>query len=212
MAFASEEVMTTKKRRERDRERMRRRILDAAKQLFVKEGFDNVSLRRIASTIEYSPAAIYRYFKNKREILSVLREEGFRSFVEAQEKRADTITDPLERLKAGGRGYIKFALTQPENFHLMFCTKCDEVDLEGDHAESSLESYNLFRQSVKECVALGHFGDVDVDTVVFSLWAGVHGLSHLINTGRVDVLAGDLELDPLMDRILGFQLRPGVKK
>ncbi len=57
--------MSTKNRREREREKMRRRILDAAKDLFVKEGFENVSMRRIAGVIEYSPGAIYRYFKNK---------------------------------------------------------------------------------------------------------------------------------------------------
>ncbi len=188
---------------------MRRRILDAAKQLFVKEGFDNVSIRRIAGAIEYSPAAIYRYFRNKREMLSVLRDEGFKQFVETQKERAGSIADPLERLRIGGRGYIRFALNEPEYFHLMFCTKCDEVDLEGKLAVSSMESYHLFRQSVEECVELNCFGDIDADTVVFSLWSGVHGLAHLINTGRVNVLVNDLDLDPLIDRILGFQLRPG---
>jgi len=208
--FANEGFMSSQTRRERDREKMRRRILDAAKQLFAREGFDNVSLRRIASAIEYSPAAIYRYFKNKREILSVLRDEGFQHFVSAQKQRACTIADPLERLRIGGKEYIRFALAETEYFHLMFCTRCDEVDLEGELAVSSMESYHLFRQSVQECVDLGHFGDLDVDTVVFSIWSGVHGLSHLINTGRVDVLIGNVDLDPLLDRILGFLVRPAV--
>lgn len=191
---------------------MRRRILDAAKQLFVKEGFDNVSIRRIAAAIDYSPAAIYRYFKNKREMLSVLRDEGFKRFVEAQKSREGNIADPLARLRAGGTGYVRFALTEPDYFHLMFCSDCEEVDLEGALAESSMESYNLFRQSVQECVEAGYFGDVEVDTVVFSLWSGVHGLAHLINTGRIDVLAGGVDLDPLVSRIQDFQLRTFVNK
>lgn len=187
---------------------MRRKILDAARQLFVKEGFDNVSMRRIASAIEYSPAAIYRYFKNKREILSTLREEGFQQFVTGQRERLATYSDPIERLKVGGRGYVRFAVEQPDYFELMFCTDCTEVDLEGAHSESSMESYHLFRQTVEECLETGLFGDVDLESAVFSLWASAHGLAHLIKTGRVSVMTGGVDLDNLIDGILAFNLRP----
>ena len=204
--------MSTQERRERDKEKMRRRILDAAKQLFAKDGFDNVSLRSIASAIEYSPAALYRYFKNKREILSVLRNEGFELYVERQHERTGKFPDPIERLKEGGKGYIQFAMTDPEYFKLMFCTNCEQVALHGKWAESSTLSYCYFRSNVEECIALGHFGDVDLDTVVFSLWSGVHGLAHLITTGQVSALNEEVDLDPLLDRILGFFMRPGVEK
>lgn len=200
--------MPTKNRRERDRARMRRRILDAAKLLFVKEGFDNVSMRRIASAIEYSPAAIYRYFKNKRDILTALREEGFEQFVVGQRERLAAYSDPMERLKVGGRGYVKFAIAQPDYFELMFCTDCRDVDLENSSAQHSMDSYHLFRQTVEECLETGHFGDVDAETAVFSLWASAHGLAHLIKTGRVALMSGDMDMDNLIDSILQFNLRP----
>lgn len=203
--------MSTKTRRERDKEKMRRRILDAAKQLFVKEGFNNVSMRRIASKIEYSPAAIYRYFKNKREIISVLREEGFARYVERQKAGFETYPDPMERLRVGGRGYIRFAMAEPEYYHLMFCTNCNEVDLKGEWAASSIASYSNFRSTVGECIETGYFGDVDLDTVVFALWSGVHGFAHLMSTGQVDILSDDIDIDGLLDRILGFWMRPGEK-
>lgn len=123
--------MSTRKRRERDREAMRRRILDAAKQLFLREGFDNVSMRRIASRIEYSPAALYRYFKNKREILSVLREEGFVRLVAQQEASRQACPDPLERLRTGMTKYIRFALAEPDRYQLMFSFDCGQVDMQG---------------------------------------------------------------------------------
>ena len=190
---------------------MRRRILDAAKLLFAKQGFDNVSMRGIAAAIEYSPAALYRYFRNKREILSVLRNEGFRRFVLGQQERLEAIADPIERLRRGGRGYIQFALQEPEYFHLMFSTSCLEVEMEGDCADYSMKSYEIFYQNVKECVESGHFGPVDVETAVFSLWSCMHGLAHLINSGRVGVLAGTLDLDNLIDNIQAFNMRPGTK-
>src|SRR5215471_6033426 len=70
--------MGVKERQERDREAVRRSILDAARALFVSEGYQNVSIRKIAERIEYSPAAIYGYFPSKDDIFFELAEEGFR--------------------------------------------------------------------------------------------------------------------------------------
>lgn len=203
--------MSTKNRRERDREAMRRRILDAAKRLFAKEGFDNVSMRLIGAAIEYSPAAIYRYFKNKREILSALRDEGFERFGANQRDRMMHYPDPIERLRAGGIGYVQFALSEPDYFQLMFCTNCEQVDLEGEMASNSVSSYHAYRSTIEECVESGYFGDIDIDTVTFAMWSGVHGLAHLLTSGQIEVLADNIEIDPLVDRILGFFLRPGTR-
>ena len=205
--------MTVRNRRERDKEKMRRSILDAAKHLFVKEGVDNVTLRRIASKIEYSPAAIYRYFKNKKEILSVLREEGFARYVERQRVGIETIPDPLERLREGGRQYVRFALREPEYYYLMFSTNCDQVELDGEWAASSMISFNNFRSTVQDCVSSGYFGDVDVDTLVFGHWSSVHGLAHLISSGQVSALMGGfLDVDTLTDNLLEFWMRPVVNR
>ncbi|MFH1914503.1 MAG: TetR/AcrR family transcriptional regulator [Pseudomonadota bacterium] len=201
--------MSRKARRERDRGRMRRLILDAARQLFVREGFDNVSMRRIAGAIDYSPAAIYRYFSNKREILSTLRAEGFDRYVAGQRARVREYPDLLTRLHVEGAAYLRFAMEEPEYYHLMFCTDCSEVDLEGELAASSLESHNLFQETVEQAVSAGLFGKADVDVVAFSLWSGVHGLAQLIRSGRVAVLAGEVDVETLVSGIMDFMLRPG---
>ena len=70
--------MGVKERQEREREAVSRAILDAARELFVAEGYHNVSIRKIAERIEYSPAAIYSYFPSKDDIFFALAEEGFR--------------------------------------------------------------------------------------------------------------------------------------
>lgn len=201
--------MSTGKRRERDREAMRRRILDAAKQLFVREGFDNVSMRRIASRIEYSPAALYRYFKNKREILSVLREEGFVRLVAQQEASRQACPDPLERLRTGMAKYIRFALAEPDHYQLMFSFDCGQVDMQGEWAASSIRSFRNFRATVAECVGTGRFGEVDVTALVFGLWSQLHGLVHLMATGQVAALSEGADFDRLVAEIIEFSLRPG---
>lgn len=204
--------MTIKRRRERDRERMRRRILDAAKTLFGKERYENVSIRSIAAAIDYSPAAIYRYFKNKKEIFSILRDEGFQRFVVGQKQRVEEYADPVERMRIGARSFVQFALAEPEYYRLMFRAKCDEVHLDGEWCINSMDSFNIFRNNIKECINNGHFGDVDVDTATFTVWANLQGIVHLIHSGRASAMFSGLDLDQLVESAIGFQLRSGNKK
>src|SRR4029077_15016427 len=96
--------MGIKERQERDREAVRRSILDAARELFVSEGYRNVSIRKIAEKIEYSPAAIYGYFPSRDDIFYALAEEGFRLLHSADNGAALTAglagAEPLERIRA----------------------------------------------------------------------------------------------------------------
>jgi AcrR family transcriptional regulator len=115
--------MGIKERQERDREAVRRGILDAARDLFVAEGYDNVSIRKIAERIEYSPAAIYSYFPSKDDIFFELAEEGFRLLGdprqgEAQERLHDL--GPLARVRAVFWRLYEFSREHPEYFALMY--------------------------------------------------------------------------------------------
>ena len=117
-------VMGIKERQERDREAVRRAILDAARELFVSEGYGNVSIRKIAERIEYSPAALYGYFPCKDDIFFALAEEGFRllyhrddaaAFDEALSKLS-----PLDHLRAIFWRLYEFSREHPQYFELMF--------------------------------------------------------------------------------------------
>ncbi|WP_147819563.1 TetR/AcrR family transcriptional regulator [Salidesulfovibrio onnuriiensis] len=198
--------MATSKRVSKEQERKRRLILEAAKRLFAKEGFDNVSMRRIAAEADYSPAAIYRYFRSKREILSHLRNQGFAEFSSNRAYLEESLS-PEELLREAGRSYIRFAMNNPDDFHLMFCTSCREVDLEGELAGASLESYRRFRSMVGRVVESGYFGDADEEAVAFGLWAGVQGLASLITSGRAQIFS-ESDVDDLMERVLRFLRRP----
>ncbi|KAB1440866.1 TetR/AcrR family transcriptional regulator [Pseudodesulfovibrio senegalensis] len=195
-------------RKEQEREHKRRLILDAAKGLFIRQGFDNVSMRGIAAAAGYSPAAIYRYFPGKRAILSHLRNEGFREF-HAGQLAQEGAQKPEEMLRRAGRNYLRFAMENPDDFHLMFCTSCEEVDLEGELAEESMQSYHHFRNRMAQVVRSGYFGDVDEEAVVFGLWSGVHGLASLAVSGRLGVFS-DSDLDTLLEKTLRFLRRPGT--
>ena len=106
-------------RKEREKTERRQAILDAAQHLFLEEGFEKVSMRNIAEAIEYSPATIYLYFKDKNELLFALQNQAFGQLAQAFES-VFTVAQPLERLSAVGHKYLEFAFEHPELFELMF--------------------------------------------------------------------------------------------
>src|SRR5436190_9811034 len=111
--------MGIKERQERDREAVARAILDAARELFVTDGYQEVSIRKIADRIEYSPAAIYSYFGSKDDIFFALAEEGFRLlFSYAQDTPPSD--DPGDTLRWMFWRYYAFSKEHPEYFALMF--------------------------------------------------------------------------------------------
>ena len=113
--------MGLKERQERDREAVSRSILDAARELFVTHGYQEVSIRKIAEKIEYSPAAIYSYFPSKDDIFFALAEEGFRLlFSYGASPRAAAEGDPLDAIRAMFWRYFEFSKEHPEYFALMF--------------------------------------------------------------------------------------------
>jgi AcrR family transcriptional regulator len=111
-------VLGVKERHEREREAVARSILDAARDLFVAEGYHNVSIRKIAERIEYSPAAIYSYFPSKDDIFFALAEEGFHILfapaVEPDER------DIMTALRGAFWRVYEFSKSHPEYFALMF--------------------------------------------------------------------------------------------
>ena len=113
--------MGLKERQERDREAVSRSILDAARELFVTHGYQEVSIRKIAEKIEYSPAAIYSYFPSKDDIFFALAEEGFRLlFSYGASPRAADALDPMDAIRAMFWRYYEFSKEHREYFALMF--------------------------------------------------------------------------------------------
>src|SRR5579864_8216745 len=114
--------MGIKERQERDREAVQRAILDAARDLFVAEGYQNVSIRKIAERIEYSPAAIYGYFPSKDDIFFALAEEGFRLLyrIVQKEDSASRTRAPIARVREIFWHLYEFSREHPEYFALMF--------------------------------------------------------------------------------------------
>jgi AcrR family transcriptional regulator len=172
--------MTIAARKQREKEEMKTLILKEAMKLFLEEGFGNVSLRRIAEKIEYSPATIYLYFKDKDEILCALHTEGFTELFRRQQAIPAT-KDPLQRLRKHGEVYIKFALENPEYYNLMFIMRSPvrKFQNEGEEWNVGMRSYEFFKKDVEAAIKAGVFESADPGLATFALWSLAHGIVSL---------------------------------
>lgn len=170
-------------RREREKQELREQILDAARELFAQYGYDAVTMRRIAEAIEYSPTALYLYFKDKDDLLRELCATDFRHLARHFQEIA-AIADPVERLRQTGMAYVEFALSHPNHYRLMFMTPepvppSEEVLAKKGNPEE--DAYAFLRSIVQDCIRQEKFRPelTDVEAVSQVLWAGVHGLVSL---------------------------------
>ena len=176
--------MGTLERRERERQELRTRILDAARELFAEEGYDAVTMRRIADRIEYSPTAIYFHFRDKHALMRELCDEDFGALAHEFQKIA-TIADPIERLRKSGQAYVAFALSHRNHYRLMFMTthpeqiKPEDSRLKRGNPEE--DAYAFLKGTIDEAIAAGRLRPElsDADLVSQMVWAGIHGVVSL---------------------------------
>jgi AcrR family transcriptional regulator len=176
--------MGVKQRREREKSETRDKILDAARELFVTEGYEGVSMRRVAEKIEYSPTAIYVYFADKNELFHELCRQDFARLQEVMQSR-EMSADPIERLRQIGRSYIQFGVRFPNHYVFMFMTphlpqEPDEEDRE-IMGNPEKDAYAMLKAAVQEAINAGCFRNEvqDAELVSQTLWASVHGVISL---------------------------------
>jgi AcrR family transcriptional regulator len=195
--------MGIKERQHRDREAVRRAILDAARELFVAEGFQNVSIRKIAERIEYSPAAIYGYFPSKDDIFFSLAEEGFRLLGDPASVRSDPAlknAPPLDRIRAVFWRVYEFSREQPQYFALMFVERSvPRISREYERFAFAREMKQQILEELRACIDAGDLPrSVDPLTAMRALMVGMLGVALLNLSERLmpgenaDLLATDV--------------------
>jgi AcrR family transcriptional regulator len=173
--------MGVKERQERDRQAVRDAILTAARDLFLSEGYRNVSLRKIAERIEYSPAAIYSYFASKDDIFFALAEDGFRRLASAGREAAASSADPLERLRRALWSFYEFSKAQPDFFELMFLDRTvPSLNQDPDRFEFFREVTARAEADIRACCERGIFTkNLDAGAVLHVLWVAILGAASI---------------------------------
>jgi AcrR family transcriptional regulator len=188
-------------RRLREIENLRQRILDSAETILVEEGYESLSMRRLADAIEYAPSTIYGYFRDKKAIVSAVLERTTQQLLDALENAAST-PGPLTRLRMLGRAYVEFAFRFPRQYEVLFVLRGSAVPVIDTPAFGA--AVEKFKEAVADGVKAGNFRRCNPDEVAQAFWAACHGLVSLLLTqaDRFEFI----ERERLLESLLTLQI------
>jgi len=201
-------IMGIAERKEKQKQDIKKMILDASMKLFIEQGFENVTMRKIADLIEYSPTTVYLYFKDKNEIFFHLHELGFQKMLEMN-SNLPGIKNPLMRLYKMGENYINFGMQNQEFYDVMFIQRAPMEALERmENCDWSLgdTAIGALQVLLQECMEKGLIQKAPVEAVAMAIWGMVHGLVSLAIRDRMNKLVPKEKLVSTMHTSLNWLL------
>jgi len=192
-------------RREREREEVRKKILDAARELFAAEGYGKVTMRRLAEAIEYSPTTIYLHFEDKDDLVRALCEADFGRLLEAMQVVAPP-ADPIEEIRQLGQAYASFGLRFPNHYRFLFMMPMAKLEpTETDNAGA--QSFGRLLDAVRRAQAAGRFRPIDTLAAAQVLWTTIHGAVALLITVPRECWPHGPAASDIVDQVVENNLR-----
>jgi len=183
-------------RRRRRHERTRREILRAAREVLLEQGVDGLTVRDVAERADFSPAALYKYFKGRDEVIGALTLESFEilnGFIDGVSKRLR----PDRRLVALGMAYLQFAEENPADLRCILESSMHPLPA-GVDLSVGLRPVQALHETLQDGIGQGIFREMterEFAGVVFGLWALVHGMTTLTGVDLSNVRL-DIRRDP----------------
>ncbi len=163
---------------------LRDRIRDTARELFAREGYESVSMRRIGGAVGCSPMAIYRHYPNKEELLLSICEETFSKMIRLLDATRAKPGTPLEKLRRCTRTVVEFHLSHPNHYKVTFMTVMPPGPVAQRKVAIGQHVMDRLRAGVRECAEAKGL-DIDVEMTSQIIRVAIHGLaSSLITTGK----------------------------
>jgi len=191
--------MGSKERILRQKEETRSNILIAAREIVKEEGWQGLSMRKIADKIEYTAPIIYEYFSNKEAILQELTCKGFGILTKDLEAAKAATQDPAEQLEAMWLAYWHFALKNKEMYQLMYgveMTCCAQRNTDTD------APYTLITKVISEIMGEQNPKPEVIKQKYFTFFSVIHGLISINIVGNG--LSDEINKQILKDAITGI--------
>jgi AcrR family transcriptional regulator len=176
-------------RKEREKLELRELILESSKNILLSQGKEGLSIRKIAAQVEYSPATIYLYFKDKDAILHELMEKGF-DILSSYMLDGFNETDPAKRLHKIGVSYILFALDHKDWYDLMFNSSRPMKHMEKakEDWDKGVQMFDFLTRTCQDYIDKEQRTFLKADILALQMWSSVHGLINLASTCRLDIV------------------------
>ena len=176
----------------------RAEILHAAERIFVRDGYQGATIRKIADEVGVSSTALYMHFRDKDEILQEICEGAIGALLASNTEISGRPIDAVNRVRQMLEAYMRFGLENPNTYQLAFCASARGVAPGSAVADLGSRCYQLFKGAVAAIASEGRLRAGTVDSAAQALWMACHGLVALrIRSGRVE-WAPDEELISVM--------------
>jgi AcrR family transcriptional regulator len=187
---------------------LRAALIAAAAAEIERIGYENLSLRELAASLDVSRAAPYRHFADRRALLAALAAEGFERLAAIYRQEVETGKTPRIRLAASGRAYLAFAAERPQLFRLMFSSDLFSArppDLK--LTEAAKTCYEIFESLV--AATLDDPDDRAIKAATIALMSSTYGFALLRMGDRLrPFMVGGLTQSDLVDAVLSMQAAP----
>ena len=161
------------------------RIATAAQELFLEDGVEGVSMRKIAERVGVTPPAIYRHFRDKDELLDEIISSGLAILGQYLEP-ALRAPDPHSRLLGLVDGYLEFALEQPRYFDLAFLVRGPSTRMSTELERHNRQTFRFAVEQIASCMEQGILRHGDPLQTAITLWSTAHGLVSLYKMNRLE--------------------------
>lgn len=168
-------------RRELQKAELRADLVAAAHALVREEGYEGLTIRKLATRVGYAPMSVYSYFADKQEILMALAEDAFIDL--ARRMRQNRPRDPLEAVRAALAEYAEFGLGNPNEYRTVFMAEKQKPPIDKTFAEMERgnPAFQVIMERVEACIAAGKMKG-DARAIATSLWTVAHGAISLLIT------------------------------
>lgn len=159
-------------------------ILEAAQRIFVEDGYEGATIRKIAEDVGVSSTALYMHFRDKGEILFEICQTAFAQLAEQNAEIAAMPGDPVARTRLILEAYIRFGLANPHVYQLVLLGTAGRLEPEqaAGLSDIGMRPLDIFSAVVAEAHAAGRLKSDDAVAAAQTLWAAVHGLVTLLIT------------------------------
>ncbi|HKK46058.1 MAG TPA: TetR/AcrR family transcriptional regulator [Balneolaceae bacterium] len=193
---------------------LKQRIINAARQVLLSDGYRNFSLRKIARKIDVSATSIYLHFDNKDHLIHALMEEAIDRLNCQLEECIKIHADPIAKLEALAHEYVTFALEHPREYQIIYLISSDEMTrYPKEKFRKARKGYELVISVLEEGVHSGLIVEKKPRMAAYTFWAQLHGVMSIVLSKRLDNRIDQQEfIEEAIDHIIkGYQARISLK-
>lgn len=195
--------------------KLKQRIIKAARQVLLAEGYRSFSLRKIARVIGVSATSIYLHFENKDDLVHTLMEQAISRLNNQLENEVPKHEDPISKLEALAHEYVSFALNYPREYQVIYLISSDEMTrYPKDKFRKARRGYEIVTEVLKEGVKSGLISESQPRMAAYTFWAQLHGVMSVVLSQRLDKRIEQEEfIQEAIDHIInGYQVRTALKE